>query len=474
MKNINKTIYLLLLPVMLFAQQKLTLEQCREKALQNNYQIKIATENIAAADHNVKSSRTAFLPKISFAGGYVRTSSKFKYEIDEMALPVSNRDGSFDADHLEVAMDANGNPLTNPDGTPVLTPKNWLHIPATELKFGEYNNYLLNVGLVQPLFTGGKILQQYKISKNAAEIAKAQKALTNAEVILKTDELYWKIIAAEEKVKLAADYEKMVKTHIKELQQYLDEGLIISNDLLKAKVKLNEAKMNLLTAENGTALAKMALCQHIGLPLNSELLLQKDSQNEFVSLEENSGQYVDNREELGILKESIEMNKSLEKIAYSQYLPNIVLTSNYTTLNPNPYNSFEDEFGSDINIGITAQFDIFGWNDRGHKVASARHLRKVAEQKYEESKDLIKLEIQQALFRVKESGKKITLAETAVEQAEENLTVTKDNFNEGIAKSTDVLDAQLLWQKAKSDLIDSHSDYKINLAKYYKAIGKIK
>jgi outer membrane protein TolC len=475
MKNTNKILLTLLLPVLIFAQQKLTLEQCREMAVRNNYQIKIAAENVSAATHNVKSSRTAFLPKISFAGMYQRVNSKIKYEIEEMSLPVSNRDGSFDVEHLEAVIGPDGNPMTNPDGSPMMAPKNWLHIPATELKLGEYNNYLLNIGLTQPIFTGGKIIQQYKISKSTEKIAEAQKALTNDEVILKADELFWKTISLEEKVKLARDFVSMVETHIQDLKQYLYEGLITSNDLLKAKVKLNEGKMNLLKAENGFALAKMALCQHVGLPLHTDVQLYTSNDMEFTLVNTSTAgdEFLAKREELKILEETISINKSAEKVAVSQYLPNIILTSNYTTLNPNPYNSFKDEFGSDINVGITAQIDIFGWNDRGHKVASARHLRKAAEQKYEESKDLMKLEIQQAAFHVSESVKKITLAKTALQQAEENRAVTKDNFKEGLVKSADVLEAQTLWQKAKAQLIDSQSEYQINLTRYYKTTGQL-
>jgi len=245
--------------------------------------------------------------------------------------------------------------------------------------------------------------------------------------------------------------------------------------LLKAKVKLNEAKMNRLKAENGRDLVKMALCQHIGLPLQTDIQLQDIKKTNFKPLNMAivNDQGAENRSELSILKKQIDINRSVEKIAFSRYLPDIVLTSNYMTLNPNPYNSFEDEFGSDVTVGIAAQFEIFNWNARGHKRASARHLRKAAEQKYEESKTMIKLDIQQAAFRVNEAVKKITLAESNMEQAEENLAVTRDNFKEGLAKSSDVLDAQTLWQDAKSELIDSKSEYHINLTNYKKAIGQL-
>jgi len=455
-----------MIPMMIFAQQNLTLDQCRELALENNHQIKIAEENIQSAEHGVKSSRTAFLPKISLVGSYTRMNKKFKYSIDEMALPISNADGTYTADQLNV--------ITNADGSATMTPKNWIHIPSMDLKIGQENIYLLDLALVQPLFMGGKIMQQYNISKSAAKISKAQKSLTNSEVLVKTDEYYWQIVSVEHKLELAHEYVNLINTHITELEEYMVEGLITNNDMLKAKVKLNEAKINLLKAENGCALLKMALYQHIGLPLKSQIKLADNEFLEYSSVNSDidDDEFLSSREELKILQESVNISKSLEKIAYSQYMPNVVITSNYYTLNPNPYNSLKDEFGSDWNVGISAQFDIFGWNDRGHKVAIARHSRKAAEQQFEDSKNMIRLDIQQATYRISESMKQIYLADATFVQADENLRVTQDNFKEGLTTSTDVLDAQILWQKSKSEAIDSKSEYRINLSKYYKAIGQ--
>ena len=474
MNKFFQLVLIAIFPVLIFGEQNLTLEKCRQLALKNNRQIKMANENIAASHHNVKSSFTAFLPKLNLVGNYTRLNNKIKYQTPELSIPVGNRDGSFAPEHLKIVKGDDGLPLTKPDGTPIMVPKNWIHMGSQTLNLGEHNNYILNIGLIQPLFTGGKILQQYKISKSTEKIAKAKKVLTRSEVILKTDELFWKILSIKEKVKLAQDYQKLVKTHIRDLEEYLREGLITENDLLKAKVKLNEAKMNLLKAQNGLALAKMALCQHMGLPLSEKITLQNREKTDYITLNspEREDDFLNKRSELQILKESVKINESLEKIAISQYLPNILLTSNYTTLNPNPYNSFKEEFGSDFNVGISCEIQLFNWNQRWHKVSAARHLKNSAQQKYEESKDLIKLEVRQAAFRVNESIKKINLATVTMLQAEENLKVTEDNFKEGIAKSSDVLEAQTLWQKAKSEVIDSKSEYKINQAIYNKTIGK--
>ena len=63
--------------------------------------------------------------------------------------------------------------------------------------------------------------------------------------------------------------------------------------------------------------------------------------------------------------------------------------------------------------------------------------------------------------------------ETALEQAEENLRVTRDNYEVGMETMTGYLMAQTEWQQAYSELIDSKSDFKIKETVWLKATGKL-
>ena len=65
----------------------------------------------------------------------------------------------------------------------------------------------------------------------------------------------------------------MLEKLVTDLENLYQEGIITHNDLLKAKVKLNEVNLKLLKAQNGLSLAKMALCQVTGLPLETDIRL---------------------------------------------------------------------------------------------------------------------------------------------------------------------------------------------------------
>lgn len=64
----------LLVAVPAVAQQKLTLEECRTMALEQNKKVKIAQEDVKAATYTKKAAGTHYLPKLSLSGGYLRTN----------------------------------------------------------------------------------------------------------------------------------------------------------------------------------------------------------------------------------------------------------------------------------------------------------------------------------------------------------------------------------------------------------------
>jgi outer membrane protein TolC len=74
---------------------------------------------------------------------------------------------------------------------------------------------------------------------------------------------------------------------------------------------------------------------------------------------------------------------------------------------------------------------------------------------------------------VQDSYMLVSSAETAKQQAEENLRVTQRRYASSVATLTDLLDAQSQWQQAQSNLIEAQTQYKIYETAYLKAVGAL-
>lgn len=458
------------IPMNVNAQQKLTLNQCREMALKHNQKLHISEEQIASAGDMRKSAFTQFLPSFDFTGTYTRVNKQIEVLSEDKYLPIYKFDpatNSLKPDLLTIG----GQPVLMEDGNPLFN--NYAYLPKDQLKMGSKNIYLLNLGLTQPIFLGGKLQSLYRISKINENISVQHHKLESSEVIYKLDEAFWRIVTVQEKVKVAQEYKKLVDKLVLDLEDLKTEGLITNNEVLKAKVKQSEADLMLFKAENGLNLSMMVLCQQIGIPIDTRITLdvEIDKKSTFILDSNFRNSALINRPEIEMLKNAVKISNETANIARSRFLPDIALTANYTMANPNPYAGFVNEFGGDWNIGIIARVPIFHWGDRIHTMSAARHTQKISEIRLSEAQEMISLQVQQAVNSYNESIHKIKLAQITLDQATQNLTQTNENFKEGIVKTTDVLEAQLLWQKSNNELIDAKSDLKVQESNLQKVLG---
>jgi len=460
---------LLTLPALLPAIEHLTLSQARDLAIRNNYDIQIADQNAQSTHQEKKAAFTNFLPSVNAAGTYLRLNKQIKYETGDFYLPVTDESGN-----VIIMTDENGVPILDANGNYIISNYAWL--PSQTLKFGEKDNYLGTVSVTQPLFTGGKVYENYQVAKYLDLIGSQKKNLTRQEVICQVDEGYWRVIALSEKVKLAKQYKATVENHLQDLQNYYEEGVITNNDLLKVKVKLNEAELDLLKANDGYSLSLMALNHLLGLPLQDQTILldsltvETETQPVTSNLVEKA---LSQRPEISILKDTKNVSNSLVKISRSRYFPNLVLQGNYSWINPNPYNSFQDEFGGDWSVALVFEMELFHWNERGYELSAAKHARKAAELKLAQTEEQIKLQVSQEQYKLDEAAVKVKLTHQNVIQSKENMDNTADKFKEGMTTSSEVLDAQTLWQSAVSEFIDAKAEFKLQQTVMEKVLGNL-
>lgn len=470
-------IILILFSIQSIGQQKLSLEECRLLAIEHNKKIEMADEDKLMMSSLIKSAKTLVYPKFSLSGGYIRTNKDFSLLNEDVFLPVIPSEaivnGKFDPNVLKNNPELMKETLVTQEvfgfDVPVLDEngdyifQNYTYLPKDAATFSFQNIYIANFGMTQPIYTGGKLRELTKMAKYGESLMDAKKKLTKDEVIMETDERYWQVVSLKEKVKLTQIYKQMLENLIEDLNNIYNEGIITKNDILKAKVKYNEIDLKLLKATNGLQLAQMALNQTLGFPLDNDLILSDTIVTDFQipDKKDMTDMAIASRPEIDMINSTIDLAKSGEKILKSRVMPYVGLTANYTFINPNPYNGLEKEFGGDWNIGVMVNIPLWSWNEHKHTLAAMKHKTRSVELKYEETKELISLEVQKTLFKYNESIKKIEMTRIALNQAKENLKITEDSFKEGILKTTDLLEAQTMWQSSYSEYIEAKTENKI-------------
>ena len=179
-----------------------------------------------------------------------------------------------------------------------------------------------------------------------------------------------------------------------------------------------------------------------------------------------------NRHELKLLNDAIDISKQQTKIARAASLPQIALTGGAIFSNPSVYNGFERKFKGALNVVVMMRIPVLDWGDNLYKIRATKCATTLAQLEYSDASDLIRLQVSQSRFKVREAGKNLESAKKNILSAEENLRCANLGFKEGVMSTTDVMMAQTAWLKAKTQKIDAEIEMKLSGIALEKALGK--
>ena len=465
------------------AQRVLTLDSCRQMALSNNKQLGISKMKQSVAANIRKSARTKYLPHVSAIGTYEYTSE-----------PISLLSGTQKAEFQHLGTTMSG-ALAQSLGDLIVQNPNLAAVmgrlgPTMETVMNGLGQKIVDafetdtrhlfagsVMLTQPLFMGGSIIAMNKMADINEQLAENSLDARRQATLYKIDQAYWQVVSLYHKRKLAESYLELVRKLDGDVQKMIDEGVATRSDGLSVDVKVNEAEMAVSQVNDGLVLSRMLLNQLCGLPLNEEVTL-KDEQADEIAVVELSPELdvdlaVSNRPELKMLQNTVDLSKQTTNILRAGNLPQLLLTGGYAVSNPNVLDGFQRKFGGFWHVGVMMRIPIWNWGDVMYKVRASKGATSIAKMELEEARDLIELQVNQNTFKVDEANKKLTMALSNIERANENLRMANLGFQEGVITPATVMEAQTAWLQAQSQKIDAEIDVKLSQVDLQKALGTL-
>lgn len=472
------------------AADVLTLEQCRNLALQNNKQLLIARERVTAARYTHKAARTHYLPRVSAEGSYMLTSREVSLLSDAQKSALNNL-GTNITSPLASALEAVAGQhpeLASSLGTLGQAAAQGLNAAGSELRKALRTNtrnlWAGTLMLTQPVYMGGKIRAYDRMTGFAEEVAREKLRAGEQEVILSSDEAYWLIVSLGAKHRLAQQYVELLEKLDADVARMIEEGVATRADGLTVGVRLNEAQMSLTKVSDGLSLARMALCQLCGLPLGSPLTLYDEARADSAgpvpaAVREPSAAFsLDtaylNRPELRSLEAATGIYAQKTRVVRSEFLPSLAAMGGVLVTNPSLYNGFERKFRDNWTVGLVLKVPVFSWFEGRYRLRAAHAEESMARYELQDARERIELQVNQASFRVSEAWKKYVSARKNCEKANENLRTARVGFGEGVIPTSDLLAAQTAWVNAASERIDAQIDVRLTQLYLQKAQGVLR
>ena len=290
------------------------------------------------------------------------------------------------------------------------------------------------------------------------------------------EQAYWQIVSIAGKKRLSESYADLLRTLESDVNASVKAGVMTESDALQIKVKANEADMLRTKATNGLALAKMLLCQRIGLPLDSDISLA-DEYLDMVPLPEcpldkSLDDIYTDRPETRSLELASRIYDAKAKVIRADGLPKVVLTANWLVSNPNPFNGIQNTWnGGMLSTGVMVNIPLFHGLENTNKYRKARAEASLYRSRLEDAKEKIELQVTRERKAYGEALEKLSMAQSNLDSAEENLRTATIGFEAGVISTSTVLSAQTAWLSAHSDCLDAGTELQMAAAALRKAEG---
>ena len=412
-------------PLSAFAQQSPLLEKYRTMALDYNHDLKAAEKNIAASVEVEKSARADLKPKLSGAANFQYTENPLELTLDVPSLGLSRT------------------------------------VEGRQLNYGG------SLSIVQPIYTGGRVLESIRMAQHQQSLAANQARALNDAVCYQTDIQYWSAVARQEIVSVAEDFRNSIAALVQTIKERVEVGLVDPQDLLMAEVKLNEAEYQLLQAQSNFETGRMALNSMIGVQLEHHTEL--DSQIPMVVVEDSTWLSAGmTRPEIQIAYDRIRMAESTKKLNDSQFKPQFYVGIDGSYSSPG-YN-FKKDLDPNYAVYAKVSVPIFEWGKRKSEKRASSFQIGMAEDNLNKVMDQVELEIGVARKALSQAIERVRLSESSLAKAEENEAKAIERYNEGKVSVVEVIDAQTYRQTSQVNYVQAKAAAQGHYSELIKAL----
>lgn len=425
-KIVYVLVFLFCLESSAIAQQptKLALPDAIQNSLQNNKTIQQKKLDQEKAKNQFSETQAFFLPQVQFSYTAFKTNNPlnaFGFKLQQQNV---------------TAADFNPVVLNNPGGT---------------------SNVQTQIQIQQPLINVD-LLYKRKAASLQTEIKQWIVQRTQEHITLEVQKAYLNLqmlYAAETILKQALQTTKAFKTNA---DNYFTQGLLQKSDALYANMQViqieNEIQKNNFNIQDASDVLNLLMGVELGNIYKPDTLT-KESNNLSQEFKFNP-----NRSDFIALTKGIESLQQMIKSEKTSMLPKLNAFSSFQINNAALFS-----FNTPVYMaGIQLSWNLFNANQTKHKVQQQELEKENIKLQLHQQQSEAQLQINIAVRSLQDASFQQQKNLLAIEQSEEALRIIQNRFQQGLLKTTEVLEAQTKWSQAKLQYVQSIFQYNLALA----------
>ena len=400
-----------------------TLDDAWNSALNNNHQIKSAKADTSASEQQLHSAEGQRLPDFNVSSGYTQFSE---------------------------------------------TPAAKTQIAGQSAQFSTAQSGSLKAQAIAsvPIFTSGRISHNIEAAEASLLAVQAQELTSALNIKMQVAEAYITVLRMEYSVQVAQSHVDSLAAHIKDVNNLFDQGMVARNDVLAANVEQVNAQQLVVQANNQLDISRAHYNQLLDRNLADGVnLAHRFPEIPAGTLNALSSNALTQRPELAVLAQQIESLGQQTQSVKSGLLPQVAVNGGYQ-YQENRYQSFQGLWMA--NVGV--DWKLFDGSSGHRSDAMIRQGISLKEQR-DDLSSLIGLQVRQAWLDIQETQKRIAVTQQAIGQADENLKVTTDRYQQGLSTNTEVLKAEDLRTAIQGNFNNATLDAALAVVHLRRAVG---
>ena len=419
-------IALIFISISLFAQ--IGIENAWYNVEAQNDALKASNADVRHSQLKQESAEGMYMPSVSISGTYTHLSDTIQLDTSGLAGIL----GSLPA------------PIPFPSG----------------IDFLDQDIGLIDLNVLYPLYTGGKIDAAQDAYAGKVAEAKARFQMAKDKAFLQLVKLYYGVVMTKSLHKTRLESEKALHLHYEHAQKLKEEGQLSRVEVLNAKVKLDIAKIETIKAAHKVDIVSSAFYKMIKSKNNpgSSLFVSRKIGSQYRYTEKSVEEY----SAIEILNAKSRQASAMIDVEEAAWYPEVL---GFATVNL--HNGIETPFTGvmpDWMVGVGVKFDLFSRKDRAKEIEAAKVLHaKVASLKMQ-AKDDLRLAVEKTYNEIALYRDEFDSLSSSIALSHENYKLRNLAFKEGLATSVEVVDAQMLLSGAKTQRLNAAYNYVKKLA----------
>ena len=402
------------------AKESLTLEEAIRLSLENNLTLKQQEDRIRQAEAELKIQKTGYLPSLNLGSSYSYTS-----ELASLQLPFS-------------------------------VPG----VGAVTIDAGTKNRYDLNATINQPLFTGFRIRNLTRAAEQQMQESHSQKQMARNSILLNTHNIYYAAQLNLLQQNILSSSITRGEQDLQSVKNFLAAGQVSPFDTMKVANHVLNLKTQFQSLQHQQAIILSQLAYILNIN-NIASVKPVDLNNIPQNLE--TFDYYENaalksRPELSRIQNQIAAQQYRRKALRSGFLPQVYGQASYHYSKPG-VNFFKDEWMNYYTLGISLNWELWNWGKTRNQVRQAQYATSILTTEQEKFVESVKQDVKQAYQSLLSDRDQIYMTTKLVDQEKERYRITREKYQQGLATTIDLSDAENSLTVAELQLQQSYINW---------------